>query len=147
METRKTNRKNNTNQTITWPTTNRHFSIKDLFALNPDMREITLRTKLNEAMAESIVTTIGTKKLELGRSIKILAMNPITQEVLNAAYADGVAKLEDLTKSLVTMTTKTATTPISTANNQSVAIPTTNDAPVTPAAPSTPTPVKNIVNA
>ena len=140
METRKTNRKNNTNQTITWPTTGGHFAIKDLFTLNPTMKEITLRTKLNEAIAENLVSAIGTKKNDFGRPTKILAMTPITQELLNNAYANGISKLEDTKTSLITNTV--ATTPISTTNNQSVAIPTTHET-VSPVVVTT---EKNIVN-
>ncbi len=96
----KTDRKNKTNLNVTWPTTGGYFTIAELGIANPDFIEITLRVRVDKAIKkDGTVSVIGYKNSGKGRPKMILAMNPVSQELLDKAYADGVQPVES--KSLV----------------------------------------------
>ncbi len=104
----KTDRKNKTNLAIKWPENGKLFTIKELWKdYNPDFIEITLRVRLDKAIKDKTVSVIGYKNVGKGRPITILAMNPITQELLDKAYADGIQPPE--IKPLVTVLNVTST--------------------------------------
>src|ERR1700675_2990712 len=108
---RKTLRKNKTNQTITWPTADKYFTIDDLFASHPDFVKITLRVKLKKAISEeNLIAVIGTKNCGKGRPKLVLAMRPVKQSALESAKIDGIL-IEEETKLIpfmdVNSTTKT----------------------------------------
>ena len=87
----KTDRKNKTNLNVTWPAVGGCFTLTDLMALNPGFIQITLRVRLDNAIKkDKSVTLIGYKNFGKGRPKMILAMSPITQELLDKAYAEGV---------------------------------------------------------
>lgn len=123
----KTDRKNKINLTVNWPTNGSYFTVKELWEqYNPNFIEITLRVRVDKAIKkDKTVAIIGYKNVGKGRPTMILAMNPVTQDLLDKAYADGIQPPE--IKPLVTVMDVTA--PISTSD----VIPTpTVDIPATP---------------
>jgi hypothetical protein len=123
----KTDRKNKKNLVVKWPETNKLFTLKDLIAMNSDFVEITLRTRLDKAIKkEKSVTIIGYKNTGKGRPVMILAMNPVTQEFIDAAYASDekiqppetkpIASTIDSTTPVCT-TTDISTTDVSTSSD------------------------------
>lgn len=87
----KTDRKNKTNLAVIWPDHGKLFTIKELWKmLNKDFVEITLRVRLDKAIKNKTVAIVGYKNVGKGRPQMILAMNPITQDLLDKAYADGI---------------------------------------------------------
>jgi hypothetical protein len=115
----KTDRKNKTNLTVNWPAQGNYFTVKELWKQhNPDFIEITLRVRVDKAIKkDKTIAIIGYKNVGKGRPTMILAMNPISQELLNKAYADGIQPPE--IKPLVTVMDVT-TTPISTSEPATV---------------------------
>lgn len=87
----KTDRKNKTNLVMNWPEHGNLFTIKDLLAANPEFVEITLRVRVDKAIKkENTVAIIGYKNTGKGRPTMIMSMNPVTQELLDSAYASGI---------------------------------------------------------
>lgn len=109
----KTDRKNKTNLVMTWPEHGKLFTIKDLLAANPEFVEITLRVRVDKALKkDNTVSIIGYKNTGKGRPTMIMAMNPVTQDMLDAAYASGIQPPE--IKPVVSVID--VTTPISTSD-------------------------------
>jgi len=107
----KTDRKNKTNLVINWPEHGKLFTIKDLLASNPDFVEITLRVRVDKAIKkDNTVSIIGYKNTGKGRPTMILSMAPITQKLLDDAYASGIQPPES--KPVVAVID--VTTPVST---------------------------------
>jgi hypothetical protein len=85
MSNKKTNRKNKTNLTVTWPSADKYFTIVDLMGTNKDFIPITLRVRLKNAIDDGTVSEIGTIHGGKGRPKLAFAMNPVTEEVLATA--------------------------------------------------------------
>lgn len=109
----KTDRKNRTNLVVTWPTNGGYFEIKELKVCNPEFKDITLRVRLDKAIKkDKIVTVIGSRNSGKGRPTMVMAMAPVTQELLEKAYKDGIQPPDS--QPLTTMVNITnVTTPIS----------------------------------
>ena len=90
MSNKKTNRKNKTNLTITWPSAEKYFTIVDLMGANKDFIPITLRVRLKNAIDDGIVAEIGTIHGGKGRPKLAFAMTPVTEEVLATARQSEV---------------------------------------------------------
>lgn len=88
--TKKTDRKNKTNLTVTWPSNDTYFGVSDLANLNKDFIGITLRVRLKNALDEGVVTQIGTVHGGKGRPKLAFAMSPVTEIAINAARSAGV---------------------------------------------------------
>ena len=88
--TKKTDRKNKTNLTVTWPSNDTYFGVSDLANLNKDFIAITLRVRLKNALDEGVVTQIGTVHGGKGRPKLAFAMSPVTETAINAARSAGV---------------------------------------------------------
>jgi hypothetical protein len=88
--TKKTDRKNKTNLTVTWPSNDTYFGVSDLTALNSDFISITLRVRLKNALDEGSVSQIGTVHGGKGRPKLAFVMNPVTESAINAARNAGV---------------------------------------------------------
>ncbi len=88
--TKKTDRKNKTNLTVTWPSNDTYFGVSDLTALNSDFISITLRVRLKNALDEGSVSQIGTVHGGKGRPKLAFVMNPVTETAINAARTAGV---------------------------------------------------------
>ena len=85
MSNKKTNRKNKTNLTVTWPSADKYFTIVDLMGANTDFIPITLRVRLKNAIDDGTVSEIGTIHGGKGRPKLAFAMNPVTEDVLAGA--------------------------------------------------------------
>ena len=88
--TKKTDRKNKTNLTVTWPSNDTYFGVSDLTALNSDFISITLRVRLKNALDDGSVSQIGTVHGGKGRPKLAFVMNPVTEAAINAARNAGV---------------------------------------------------------
>lgn len=88
--TKKTDRKNKTNLTVTWPSNDTYFGVSDLTALNSDFISITLRVRLKNALDDGSVSQIGTVHGGKGRPKLAFVMNPVNEAAINAARNAGV---------------------------------------------------------
>jgi len=104
-----TNRKNKTNLEVSWPKLSEFFTIDSLGEKNPDFVNITLRVRLNKAIEAGKVGVIGTKNTGKGRPKLVLAMRPVSQNVINAAKEANVT-LDEESKLVVVMEVKASTT-------------------------------------
>ena len=92
--TKKTDRKNKTNLTVTWPSNDTYFGVSELTNLNSDFIAITLRVRLKNALDEGVVTQIGTVHGGKGRPKLAFAMSPVTETAVTAARAAGVVLVD-----------------------------------------------------
>lgn len=81
----KTGRKNNTKQIVTWPSKAFFTHKDDLVKLNSNMIDITLRTKVMEAIEQGKVKEIGFMQNGKGRPSNVYAMAPVTAETIELA--------------------------------------------------------------
>jgi len=92
--TKKTDRKNKTNLTVTWPSNDTYFGVSELNNLNKDFIAITLRVRLKNALDEGVVTQIGTVHGGKGRPKLAFAMSPVTETAVTAARSAGVVLVD-----------------------------------------------------
>jgi len=92
--TKKTDRKNKTNLTVTWPSNDTYFGVSELTNLNKDFIAITLRVRLKNALDEGVVTQIGTVHGGKGRPKLAFAMSPVTETAVTAARDAGVVLVD-----------------------------------------------------
>jgi hypothetical protein len=92
--TKKTDRKNKTNLTVTWPSNDTYFGVSELNNLNSDFIAITLRVRLKNALDEGVVTQIGTVHGGKGRPKLAFAMSPVTETAVTAARDAGVVLVD-----------------------------------------------------
>lgn len=85
---KKTDRKNKTNLVVKWPV--EHFTIDTLLALNSEFEPITLRSRVTKAINSKTVEKIGILAMAKGRPKMVLAIAPITSEILSKATLQGV---------------------------------------------------------
>jgi hypothetical protein len=85
----KQQKKNNTKQSVTWPTTT-YFTLKELHALNSAFVEITLRVRLSNSIKDGKVAEIGSIPGNMGRPEKIFALTPISQLVIDKAVSNKI---------------------------------------------------------
>jgi len=91
---KKTDRKNKTNLTVTWPSNDTYFGVSELTNLNKDFIAITLRVRLKNALDEGIVTQIGTVHGGKGRPKLAFAMSPVTEAAITSARSAGVVLVD-----------------------------------------------------
>ena len=82
---KKTDRKNKTNQMIKWPGVDSFFTVKTINADNSDMKEITLRVRLKNAIEEGLISEIGVIHGGKGRPTIAFAMNPVSSKAIDVA--------------------------------------------------------------
>jgi hypothetical protein len=92
--TKKTDRKNKTNLTVTWPSNDTYFGVSELTNLNKEFIAITLRVRLKNALDEGVVTQIGTVHGGKGRPKLAFAMSPVTEAAITAARSAGVVLVD-----------------------------------------------------
>lgn len=85
---KKTDRKNKTNLTVTWPSN--VFTIKELNASNPDFVEITLRVRLKKALDSGEITDIGVLHNGKGRPTLVFVHGTPTKEHIEEAKSRQV---------------------------------------------------------
>lgn len=89
----KTNEKKRTSVSVVWPKTET-FTIKpQLFDLNPDMKFITLRVRLQKRIENGEIMEIGSIPGGQGRPRKVFAYTPVTDTILAKAKSDGITLL------------------------------------------------------
>ena len=98
--TNKTNRKNKTKQTVTWPAS--YFTIKQLNKLNSDFVNITLRVRLNNALEEKQVVQLGVLTATKGRPNLVFACSPVDATVIESARAAGITLNESFNSTKIT---------------------------------------------
>lgn len=98
---KKTERKNKTNQIVSWPTRDEYFTIDNLIKANQHMitssgSDITLRVRLADAITKKkTVAAVGTLNCGKGRPKLAFAMTPVTQMALDKAKSDGIMLIDD----------------------------------------------------
>ena len=113
--TKKTDRKNKTNLTVTWPSADKYFTIADLMETNKEFIPITLRVRLKNAIDDGTVAEIGTIHGGKGRPKLAFAMNPVTEDVLaTARQAEVVLHDKYNTVKVLDVTSKPTETPVET---------------------------------
>jgi hypothetical protein len=85
----KTGRKNKTNLTITWPSS-AFFTIKDLFSINPNFVEITMRVRVKNEIEQGKVKEIGVRQNGKGRPENIYVLSPVTSTTIDKAKDAGI---------------------------------------------------------
>lgn len=101
---KKTERKNKTNLVVAWPKTP-YFTLQQLFTLNSDAKEITLRVRLSKEIEKGAFVEIGCITGEQGRPRKVFAASPVSPETLKAAQAENITLVDESSLSkLSTMT-------------------------------------------
>lgn len=91
---KKTDRKNKTNLTITWPTS--IFTIKELNEKNSEFVEITLRVRLKKAIETGEVSELGVIHNGKGRPTIVFVHGLPTQSHINEAKAKEVILKEGI---------------------------------------------------
>ena len=104
---KKTDRKNKTNLTVTWPSN--IFTIKELNAQNTDFVEITLRVRMKKAMESGEITDIGVLHNGKGRPTLVFVYGTPTKEHIEEAKSRQVI-LKDVSNVNVIKITNTPTT-------------------------------------
>lgn len=113
MSNKKTNRKNKTNLTVTWPSADKYFTIADLMETNREFIPITLRVRLKNAIDDGTVAEIGTIHGGKGRPKLAFAMNPVTEDVLaTARQAEVVLHDKYNTVKVLDVTSNPTETPV-----------------------------------
>ena len=122
---KKTDRKNKTNLTVTWPSN--IFTIKELNAHNPEFVEITLRVRMKKAMESGEITDIGVLHNGKGRPTLVFVYGTPTKEhleeaksrqvILKDASAVNVIKITNTPTAVDIFDRKTAETNINVQNN------------------------------
>ena len=103
---KKTDRKNKTNLTVTWPSN--IFTIKELNAQNPEFVEITLRVRMKKAMESGEITDIGVLHNGKGRPTLVFVYGTPTKEHIEEAKSRQVI-LKDASSVNVIKITNTPT--------------------------------------
>lgn len=91
---KKTDRKNKTNLTVTWPTN--IFTIKELNAANPDFVEITLRVRLKKAIESGEVNDVGVLHNGKGRPTIVFVHGTPTEAHIDEAKSREVILKDSL---------------------------------------------------
>ena len=103
---KKTDRKNKTNLTVTWPSN--VFTIKELNAQNTDFVEITLRVRMKKAIDSGEITDIGVLHNGKGRPTLVFVYGTPTNEHIEEAKSRQVI-LKDVSSVNVVKITNAST--------------------------------------
>jgi hypothetical protein len=122
---KKTDRKNKTNLTVTWPSN--VFTIKELNANNPEFVEITLRVRMKKAMESGEITDIGVLHNGKGRPTLVFVYGTPTKEhieeaksrqvILKDASSVNVIKITNMPTAVDIFDRKSTETSINVQNN------------------------------
>ena len=99
---KKTDRKNKTNLTVTWPSN--IFTIKELNAKNPEFVEITLRVRLKKALDSGEITDIGVLHNGKGRPTLVFVYGTPTKEHIEEAKSRQVILKDASTVNVIKIT-------------------------------------------
>ncbi len=122
---KKTDRKNKTNLTVTWPSN--VFTIKELNASNPEFVEITLRVRMKKAIESGEITEIGVLHNGKGRPTLVFVHGTPTKEhieeaknrqvILKDASTVNVIKITNMPTTVDIFDRKSTETKINVSNN------------------------------
>jgi hypothetical protein len=107
---KKTDRKNKTNLTVTWPSN--VFTIKELNANNPEFVEITLRVRMKKAMESGEITEIGVLHNGKGRPTLVFVYGTPTKEHIEEAKSRQVILKDASTVNVIKITNMPTTVDI-----------------------------------
>jgi hypothetical protein len=107
---KKTDRKNKTNLTVTWPSN--IFTIKELNANNPEFVEITLRVRMKKAMESGEITEIGVLHNGKGRPTLVFVYGTPTKEHIEEAKSRQVILKDASTVNIIKITNMPTTVDI-----------------------------------
>ena len=107
---KKTDRKNKTNLTVTWPSN--VFTIKELNASNPEFVEITLRVRLKKALDSGEITDIGVLHNGKGRPTLVFVHGTPTKEHIEEAKSRQVILKDASTVNVIKITNAPSTVDI-----------------------------------
>lgn len=96
---KKTDRKNKTNQTVTYPSC--IFTIKELQELNPEIITISLRDKVKKAIKNGNINVIGVLHNGKGRPTLVHVFGKISKSVIDFAKEKGVQLNKEYTVDIV----------------------------------------------
>lgn len=102
---KKTDRKNKTNQTVTYPSC--IFTIKELNELNPDIVTISLRDKVKKAIKRGELNVIGVLPNGKGRPTLVHVFGSITKSIIDEAKSKGVHLNRELLVEMVNINSST----------------------------------------
>lgn len=122
---KKTDRKNKTNLTVTWPSN--VFTIKELNVNNPEFVEITLRVRMKKAIESGEITEIGVLHNGKGRPTLAFVYGTPTKEhieeaksrqvILKDASSVNVIKITNMPTTVDIFDRKSTETKINVSNN------------------------------
>ena len=107
---KKTDRKNKTNLTVTWPSN--IFTIKELNVNNPEFVEITLRVRMKKAMESGEITDIGVLHNGKGRPTLVFVYGTPTKEHIEEAKSRQVILKDASTVNIIKITNMPTTVDI-----------------------------------
>ncbi len=107
---KKTDRKNKTNLTVTWPSN--VFTIKELNASNPEFVEITLRVRMKKAIESGEITEIGVLHNGKGRPTLVFVYGTPTKEHIEEAKNRQVILKDASTVNVIKITNMPTTVDI-----------------------------------
>lgn len=107
---KKTDRKNKTNLTVTWPSN--VFTIKELNVNNPEFVEITLRVRMKKAMESGEITEIGVLHNGKGRPTLVFVYGTPTKEHIEEAKSRQVILKDASTVNVIKITNMPTTVDI-----------------------------------
>jgi hypothetical protein len=90
---KKTERKNKTNLVVKWPSTP-FFILDEVFDLQKDAKQITLRVRLQKEIESGKVAEIGCRTGGQGRPKKVFAFTPVPQSTLDLAKSQSITLVE-----------------------------------------------------
>lgn len=106
---KKTDRKNKTNLTVTWPTN--VFTIKELNAANPEFVEITLRVRLKKAIESGEVNEMGVLHNGKGRPTIVFVHGTPTEAHIDEAKSREVILKDGLVLNVLNIDSNKTPTP------------------------------------
>jgi len=125
---KKTDRKNKTNLTVTWPSN--VFTIKELNASNPEFVEITLRVRLKKALDSGEITDIGVLHNGKGRPTLVFVHGTPTKEHIEEAKSRQVILKDASTVNVIKITNAPSTVDIFDRKSTETSINVQNNNPV-----------------
>jgi hypothetical protein len=90
---KKTERKNKTNLVVKWPTTP-YFTLEDVFTLQRDAKQITLRVRTQKQIEAGNIAEIGALTGGQGRPQKVFAFTPVSQTTLDLARSRSITLVD-----------------------------------------------------
>ena len=115
---KKTDRKNNTKQVVTYPSG--LFTIEELNTINSHVRNITLRVRLKNQLKNGLANEVGYLHNNKGRPRSVYVYGPVTEAVITDAKERGMVLKSGLVVDVMSVNKSTETPVDVTINTQVV---------------------------